>query len=125
MAIRRPSGLLVSIVVSYLDRASALPESISVGKNKILVNWLAILQSRWIFYCILIDFVCQQFVNERVGPAQSSRRWMKKICFIYAFAGEQIQNLRMVRIDSRTGSIMNQSNLLGGRFWQTLLMRWK
>lgn len=40
MAIRSPSGFLVSIVLSYLGLANALPEFIIA--EKILVSWVVI-----------------------------------------------------------------------------------
>jgi hypothetical protein len=61
MAIRRPSGFLVSIVLSYLEMTKLLPCAIIV----VNINWMIILESQIrVFYCILLDLVCQQFTSE-------------------------------------------------------------
>ena len=60
MAIRKPSGFLVSIVFSYLEMTKSLPRS------AILLNWMIFSESEIRgFNCILIDLVCQQFTSKR------------------------------------------------------------
>lgn len=56
MAIRRPSGFLVSIVLSYLEMASIF----ATIRQSIELDEFSESEIRG-FNCILIDLVCQQF----------------------------------------------------------------
>jgi len=73
MAIRKPSGVPVSIVLSYLEMEKTFAMIQNTSKlddyfRKPDVRKItALLQVSRIFNCILIDLICQQFVNERGG----------------------------------------------------------